>query len=64
MHARSPSMRTRVDNNHADTCGRISTYKIGDCTVDAVHANICQVETRGGWWVQRFGRGFVQLVLA
>ena len=52
-----------MDNNHADIRGRV-TYKIGDCSVDAVYANICQVETVGGWWVQRFGRVFVQLVLA
>ena len=58
-----PPMRTRMDNNHADIRGRV-TYKSGDCSVDAVHANICQVEAVGGWWVQRFGRVFVQLVLA
>ena len=58
-----PPMRTRMDNNHADIRGRV-TYKTGDCSVDAVYANICQVETVGGWWVQRFGRVFVQLVLA
>eukprot|EP00966_Prymnesium_polylepis_P221146 5115584-Prymnesium_polylepis.1 len=49
----SPSMRTRMDNNHADTR-------------EASHANILPGgdQRRGGWWVQRFGRVLWQLVLA
>eukprot|EP00966_Prymnesium_polylepis_P198178 4592117-Prymnesium_polylepis.1 len=49
MQARSPSMRTRMDNNHVDTRGRITRQRL--CSRCDIHANFCQVETGGGWWV-------------